>query len=136
MEAVAAFGLAANILPFIDFASKFVSILWNIHFTGRDGVEELTDLCKIAQDLHNVLQILHVDDGGDGMEQIVGECQKLGSELERSLEKLNLPEKVRKRDALKTAVKIVWKVDELKAIQTRLDMFRSQLTLNLLASLR
>jgi hypothetical protein len=70
------------------------------------------------------------------MQQIVEECQKLGSEMENTLRKLNLSDKIRKRDTLKAAVKLLWKEDEIKAIQTKLDAFRSQLTLHLITSLR
>lgn len=136
MEAVAAFSLAANIVPFIDAASKLVSLLWSLYVSGKEGLEEYTALLKITQDLHNVLENLRTTESGDGMQQIVEECQKLGSELESTLRKLNLSDKIRKRDALKAAVKLLWKEDEVKGIQTRLDAFRSQLTLHLITSLR
>ena len=136
MEAVVAFGLAANIVPFIDAASKLVSLIWSLYFSSKEGLEEYTAFLKITQDLRSILENLRTTEGGDGMQQIVGECQKLGSELESTLRKLNLSDKIRKRDALKAAVKLLWKEDEIKVIQTKLDAFRSQLTLHLITSLR
>lgn len=136
MEAVAAFSLAANIVPFIDATSKLISLLWNLYFSSKEGLEEYTALVKLTQDLHNVLENLRTTEGGDGMQQIVEECQMLGSEMESTLRKLILSDKIRKRDALKAAVKLLWKEDEIKAIQTKLDAFRSQLTLHLITSLR
>ena len=136
MEAIAAFGLAANIVPFIDAASKLVSLLWNLYSSGKEGLEEYTALLKITQDLHNVLENLRTTEGGDGMQQFVEECQKLGSELKSTLRMLNLSDNIRKRDALKAAVKLLWKEDEIKVIQTKLDGFRSRLTLHLITSLR
>ncbi|KAH0559273.1 hypothetical protein GP486_004211 [Trichoglossum hirsutum] len=143
-EAIAAFSLAANIVQFIDFGSNFASNVCKIYWSGRDGAGEIPDLRKITDDLQEVLKGLQLPAGNDGeipgsergIRQLAEQCQHVATELLNSLNKVSLPDKARKRDALKAAFKIIWKEEEIKSLQVRLEGFRHQLTLHLLASLR
>jgi hypothetical protein len=143
-EAIAAFSLAANIVQFIDFGSNFASSVWKIYWSGRDGVSEVPDLRKITDDLQEVLKNLQLLAGNNeeilesecGIRQLAEQCQNVATELLISLSKVSLPDKVRKRDVLKAAFKIIWKEEEIKSLQVRLEGFGHQLTLHLLASLR
>ena len=136
MEAIAAFSLAANILPFFEFVSKLISLLWGIYFSGTEGVEELDALRKTNQDLRHFLANFPQLDTSDSMYTLFQDCRQLGQELEASLDKLSGTEKIKKREAFKTAIKLIWKEDQIRSIQTRLDGFRAQLTLHLLNLLR
>jgi hypothetical protein len=143
-EAIAAFSLAANIVQFIDFSSNFFSTVWSIHRKGRDGIAVVFDMEKTTKDLQVVLTDIIIPPGStDGLteserslQELAEQCQKLGTELMSGLRQVGSVNKSRKRDALKTAFQLIWKEDELKSQQQRLEGFRSQLTLHLLASLR
>ena len=71
--------------------------------------------------------------GRDGVDAV--ECGKAAQEILDSLDKI-LPPTSRKRDAAKTAFRLVWKEGDIKALQARLEGVRNQLTLSLAASLR
>jgi hypothetical protein len=146
-DAVAALGLASNVLQVIDFGSKFLSIAWKIYRSGKsavDSVDELADLQKINSNLYGVLDKLQAPSSGlndvlsdhHGIIQLATECSRLVQKLLGFFRNLGLGENGRKRDAIKAAFKIMWKEDDIQAVQDAINEFRQQLTLNLLVSLR
>jgi hypothetical protein len=143
-EAIAAFSLAANIVQFIDFGCNFVSTIWSIYRKGQDGVGELFDLEKSAKDLQLVLANLQLPIGTTNertesersLQELAEQCQNLATEMLNALRRVSIPDKARKRDALKTAFRMIWKEDEIKSQQLRLEGCKHHLTLHLLASLR
>ena len=145
-EAVAALSLAANIIQVTDFGFEFVSSAWKIWRSGGEGVEALTTLQTLSQSLKDVALQLRVDlptsdlrvASNRGIFDAAGECSKAAQEILDSLDKIGLPSapQGRKRDAARAAFKLVWRGDDIKALQTRLESVRNQLTLNLAASLR
>jgi hypothetical protein len=149
-ETVAAFGLAANILQVVDYGTKFIGAAWKIWRSGKEGVEGLTSLQLISQDLKAVLQRLCTaipssphqleDESNISIFGLAEECGKITQQMLDSIERLGIPDKSRlkrkKRDALIAAFKLAWKNDEITALQARLGEFRSQITLNLAVSFR
>lgn len=141
-EAVAAFSLAANVIQFIDFGARVASNFWRFYKFRENRASEIPDIRTITADLDMVLvrvqPVVETDDSESGLRQLVNECQDVAAGLQkvlRSLAKVRT-DKSTKRDALKAAFKVVWKEEEIKAFQTRLDQFRAQLTVHLLSSLR
>lgn len=114
-EALIAVGLAANIFQFIDVGSRFISTAWNICTSGRQGFAELLDVQKTTEDLKNVLlgfltsseASATLENNESGLQQLLSNCERLANELLDSLHKIHLPEKSRKRDALRTAFKMI-----------------------------
>jgi hypothetical protein len=145
-EAVAALSLAANILQVVQCGLRFVSVAWGIYRSGQGGVDIFSDLHTISNDLEVVLRQIQTDAPGSapqnsasscgGIFQLAEECAKVARQMLDSLENLGLPEKGRKREALKAAFKLTWRSDDIKSLQRRLEEFRSQLILNLVVSLR
>lgn len=143
-EAIVIIGLAANIVQFLDFGSKFISGVWKTYRSGGDAVGEIPDLAKITGDLQIILKAFQGPDrdgeetieGEHDLRQLAGECQTLATDLLKSLKKISPPDKVRKRDALRAAFRMVWKEEEISRLHVRLEGFRHQLTLRLLALLR
>ena len=143
-EALVAVGLAANIFQFIHVGSRFISTACNICMSGRQGLADLLDVQKTTEDLKNILRGFRtlneasatLDKNESGLQQLVRNCECLASELLDSLHKIHPPEKSRKRDALRTAVKMSWKEEELESLQLRLNGFRQELVLHLLSFIR
>jgi hypothetical protein len=146
-EAIAALSLASSILQVIDFGSKFASTAWKIYKAGHhslEGLDEVSSLRVINVNLGDVLRDIRTQPGGadpasesnQGIVNLAKECAKLVEELLQSLNKLGLGDAARKRDALRAAFKLTWKGEEIRALQARLNDFRSQLTLGLLVSMR
>lgn len=137
-EAVAALGVAANVLQFLDYGSRFVSQAWRIHKTGSDGLDGIPNLQLMTKQLQEVLGDLQKHQATDNPEllQLSEECSRVARRLIESIDCIGIPQGGRKRDALKTAFKMAWKREEIQQLQRELDGFRQQLSLHLLASLR
>jgi hypothetical protein len=142
-EAIAAFGLAANIIQFIDSGRNLISTIWNIYRKGRDGLGEDFDSERTTKDLELVLASLRPDTTTEdnkseteiSFEKLAEECQTLANELLQKLLQITAVEQGHKRDALKTAFRLIWKEDEIKSHQQRLEGYKHQLNLHFLASL-
>jgi hypothetical protein len=143
-EAIAAFSLAANVVQFIDFGCNFVSTAWNIYRHGHPGEGKFLDLQTVTNDLKIIVDKLQPKAAQgctetrehDGLFKLSEECQLLALEMLASLSNIIISNKGRKRDAIKHAFRVLWKEEKIKSVQARLDGFRSQLMLHLLASLR
>ena len=139
-----AVGLISNIFQFIDVGSRFVSKVWNISMSGRQGLTAVLDVQKVTEDLEHVLPGFKspndaspcLDSSDRGLQQLAGHCERLALELIESIRKIDLPEKSRKRDNLMSAIRLIWKEEELKSLQSRLDGYRQELILHLLALIR
>jgi hypothetical protein len=143
-EAVAALGLAASIIQVTDFGLQFVNTAWKIWRSGRESIEAVAALQTLSQNLQDVTLALQVEAPKNGVRvasskgifDAAVECSMAVQVILDSLDKIGLSTENRKRDAVRAAFKIVWKSDDIKALQTRFEGVRSQLTLNLAASLR
>lgn len=148
MDPVTAFSLAGTILQFIESGSKFIGIAWKLYRAG-DGPDDLHELTMLTKNLaqvldhlvgssssSNVLQGQHNSSGaGDGLSQLADECKKVGNQLLTILQNLHVSHP-RKIDALKVAFRMLWKEDDIRTLQSRLDGFRAQFNLHLLITLR
>ncbi|KAI0101794.1 hypothetical protein GGR51DRAFT_312049 [Nemania sp. FL0031] len=145
-DPIATLSLASSILQVIDFASGFATTAWKIYQAAdrsRDGPDELVELRKITNSLADVLREIQsqsnvsgaaIMNGNDGIVSLAKECATLVKKLLQTL-----PDEThvtRKRDAIRVAFKLKWKSEDIRALQSRLAEFRSQLTLNLLVSMR
>jgi hypothetical protein len=146
MDPVTAFSLAGTVLQFIDSASRFVGLAWRLYRSGQDSAADVAELDVITKNLSNVLDGIpsscsqQAPEGSgyqkDGLLKLAGDCKKVASQLIDVLQSVKLSKNPRKRDAVKTAFKLIWKEDEIKALHSRLDVFRSQFNLHLLISIR
>ncbi|KAK9782956.1 putative NADP-dependent oxidoreductase domain-containing protein [Seiridium cardinale] len=142
-EAAAALSLAANILQMVEYGAGFVATAWKLWKSGSEGV---TGLELLSQNLKNVSQQIQTDlsspsnepeeASGYGMFELAAECLKTTQEMLGTLDSLGLPTRGRKREAVKATFKLKWKMEDIRALQAKLESFRSQLTLGIVASLR
>jgi hypothetical protein len=98
-EAIAAFGLAANVIQFLDFGSRFTINLWSFYQASRDSKETLPDVESITQDLQHISAGLAVRDelGGpqlakssdQGLSQLAADCHAVATDLLSLLATLN-----------------------------------------------
>lgn len=146
-EAIAALSLASNILQVIDFGSNFVSTAWKIYDASQRSSERLDGIASLSvinTNLNDVLRDLRTqssatdlaNESNRGILNLSNECAAWLEKLVRALNELGLGDAGRKRDALRAAFKLMWKREEINALQARLNEFRSQLTLSLLVSMR
>jgi hypothetical protein len=147
VEAIVALGLAANVIQVIDYGTNFASTAWKIYQGARHGrqdIDEVVSLRKINSNLRDALQDIYTqstsvsatNESTSGIAELSKQCASLVEKLLQSLDSLGLNDVKRKRDALRAAIKLAWKREDIDDLQLRLNDFRSQLTLSLLVSMR
>jgi hypothetical protein len=143
-DAAAAFGLAAGILQFLDFGTRFAKKALRIYQDGKRGTDELLQLQSTIEDLQCVANSLgptknagqvSLDDEAS-IWKLAEDCQQVATEVLSSLKKIRRPAASGKLDAVRTAFQITWNQDEIGSFRVRLSEFREQLNLHLLVSLR
>ena len=143
-EAIAAISVAAGVVGLVDFGMRTVSTFWHFVRNGADAKTEIPDFKSTTHDLQELLKNLQSSSahGNDipeherSLYQLADDCQTVAGDLLKLLSKIDPSDQSSKRDTLRAACKLVFKEDEMKSLQTRLEAFRSQLTLHLIASLR
>lgn len=141
MAELAAIGLAANILAFLEVGGKTALKFHQFYTTARDGTDLLPNLNSITKDLSRCLKRLQDESlenstsGDTSLLQLAQECQKTAQDLETQLDRLRPAEKG-KIEATRRAWKAIWSENHIIRLQQRLEGFRSQLNLHLLADLR
>ena len=132
-EPLVAFGIAANVIQFLDFGSKLFSASHQIYRHGT--IKGHIDTKLIAQDLRGVATSLR-----DSVEQVSGDksrsedevslqrlatqCQSICDELCGVLEKLEVQTKNTKVESFKTAVKTIWRKEQIQDLQKRMGDIR------------
>jgi hypothetical protein len=139
-EAIAAFGVAANIIQFIDLGSRLTANMWGFYKGTGGAAKEIPNVESINIDLQRILRDLDDDSAcaDHGLVQLAKDCRTTATELETKIQPMvhaRLHARG-KREAFKAAVKSMWEEKEISSLQDRLHGFRHQLTLHLLASLR
>jgi len=164
MDPFSALSLASNVVQFVDFGSKLVSRILEIHHSADGALAANVDLETIITDLRNISEslgppggpntpengtsLVQLTDSCDApgglnalknktsLEQLADSCNALANELLSVLEGLKVEGRRKKWGSVRKALKSAWKEGEVKALSARLDMFRSQLTNRLVALLR
>ncbi|KAL2693524.1 hypothetical protein Neosp_000084 [[Neocosmospora] mangrovei] len=144
-----AFSLAASIMQVIDFGSNFVITAVAIYRSSTSTHEDLLALRSLQANSEGIGAILRTlkDDcyqlanrpsrnKNDGIIALADECSKA---LQKMLDTLDIakpskPDNIWK--AMKSAVALKWNESSLNALQSQLNDFRHQISLNLLVSVR
>lgn len=145
MEALAAIGVASAVVQFVDFGSKvfFKSVELYKSTTGSlcSNVElssVVEDLSQISAGLARTVDLRQEQLTNDelALNKLALQCNMLANELTSDLQRLIVKNPNQKWETLYTAIKAVWKEKKIQETQQRLSMFRSQLTIHLVAVLR
>ncbi|KAG8166856.1 hypothetical protein KVR01_002545 [Diaporthe batatas] len=143
-EAIAALGLAANVLQVLDYGRQFVVAAWIIHDSRGDDLENVSSLKTVSQNLSNVIKQLkptprHRESELDKeMSSLVAEGHDLSMQILALLKKAGFQDdgKRTKMGTIKAAFFNVFKSEQLRSMESRLDRIQSRLTLTLVASFR
>jgi hypothetical protein len=146
-EAVLAFGIAANIVQFVEFSSKVFSTGYRLGDSGYGGVKTNQSVETIATDLRQVTRALE-----DSLQQqdckqlltqneldllnLAGKCKDVTSELFIALGRLKIQGKPGKWNTFRAALKTVLKEEEIKTLEKQIAGFRQQLIIRILMSFR
>jgi hypothetical protein len=150
MEALAAVGVAGNVLQFLDFGQKLVTTCTEIYLStsgslkANDDSEMLlrefaesidnlsSDLSRYQDALNDTVQQV----GGSPMKVTVDGCRSLAQDLIKRFERLRGEGNLGRWKSLVKGVKCMWKAKELQELQKRLTQHRSQLEWHVLIALR
>ena len=162
-EALLAFGIAANIVTFVDFTSKIIGA----GTTKYGGFSDVNLIETVNSDLRSTIQALEKsirEQQNQSPTQnqlellnLAEQCSIVAAELFAVLNSLKVQVTVQVRSDnsipgwsswkktrpvqakwqnFRAALKEVWKDNEIRALEDRLDKFRQQLVLHILVALR
>lgn len=143
MEALAALGLASNILQFVEFSSKIVRGASTVYQSASGLPAELQDVAAITRSLGfhmNKLVPPAIDStkssGGDALIELANGCRKTCAELQQVMEKIRGKEPGSRRDSLRVAWRALRQKEKLEELERRINRYRSQILTQLLFDMR
>lgn len=138
MEALAAIGVASNLLQFVDLGYKVMSTAKEMYGTGKEASRANKDIEFITQDLQSLSIRLskHVPkstmtEDGRSLLKLTEECQKWSDEMLSLLTYLKNENPNSKIGAMKAAVRNYRKKGEKERLIQGLNSCRDQLNLQL-----
>jgi hypothetical protein len=117
-ESLAAFGLASNIVQFVDFGMKLISYGRELYSSAEGVSKENNTIEKIALDIKLMTQNLASGVNHDeALQGLVTACNKLSHDLLAVLDTLKIDtEKDRRMEAMKKSLKSLQKRREINGI--------------------
>ena len=146
-EALAAFGIAVNIMQFIDFSSRVLSTSYKLYKSSRGVSEEHQALEDITNDLRNISSGLqhavrqeeqHRSASSDDLQlqKLGAKCSLACDELLSALEHLKALDRPSKWANLRAALRSVWKESRIDGFRARVNEFRQEVIVRVLNGLR
>ncbi|KAI9679715.1 MAG: hypothetical protein M1822_007321 [Bathelium mastoideum] len=147
MEAIAALGIASNIIQFVDFSLKVVSKGNHIYRSNDGSLAEHNDLELVTNDLlilqKGIEQSLTApslndsDEDGDkkAMKALLLASDKSAKNLLQRLNMVKAQGRFRRWKSLRQALKSIWSKKEIEELSSRLSMFRDELQTRTIISL-
>ena len=136
MEALAAVGLAGNILQFLDFTHDTISKSRQIRTSISGTLKEHADLKGLTADLKDLSGRLQTSSVDLVLEQLCSRCREVADELLEALESLRVKGKHTCFQSLRKALKVLWGKEKLRILEERLAGFRHELNLHITVELR
>lgn len=132
MDPLTAFGLVANIVPFIEIAAKVLKTAKEIHDSESGGLNDNINLEKYATQLKQHYSNLGAPDSsdliGDDKELCIlaAECQELADNLLDVLKEIKPVDRSSKWQSVKSAAKNFWRATDKEMLEKRLELYRRQ----------
>jgi hypothetical protein len=145
MDPLTAASLAANVVQFVDFASKLISHGYEIYKSTTGATQENTDIEQLTTNLKDRLKGLNIPGQitvqtfeEQSIEAIATRCDEMGQTILQDLAKLKVNDKTKykKLSSISKALQGLWGKRELQDKVKRLEQFRNQLEFIITVSLR
>lgn len=134
-EALAALGLAANIIQFVDFGVRLFSSSRELYKSAEGALKENVELGEITSNIRLVAQsITNSTIGVDepALREVAGTCLRLADELLATLHGLKVDgQKHRQAETLRKSLKGIRSRHKVKDIYDRLCKVREQICFHL-----
>lgn len=140
MEALAAVGLASNVLQFVQFASELFSISSAIRKNTEAQPIEYNDLEVISRSLKEHTQALNARCNAD-MQALVNSAREIATQLLDTIDKLKKkcignPNRYSKWTCFRQALQVILKKSAIEDLTSRLERIRGQLQFHLIVQSR
>lgn len=147
MEPLIALSLASNVIQIIDFSAKIVSEGQKIYRSAEGTIAENEEAEIVAKDLNQLNENLRrslkdsehtqtLSDDDQSLVVLCEKCEAIARELLDKLDKVKVSGKHRKWKSAFQALKNVSSNDDLEHLASRLETYRSEITLHTVVSLR
>ncbi|TGO41110.1 hypothetical protein BHYA_0026g00160 [Botrytis hyacinthi] len=145
LDPLSALSLAATIVQFVDFGSKVISTATELHHSSEGALANNLELSTIISDLSSISNDLSAQGSGKGKHSynmdelaligLASQCKDLSDKLLHDLDGLNIKKAHTKWASARQAMRSLRKEAYISEISKRLDGFRNQLVLKLVALL-
>jgi hypothetical protein len=147
LDPLTAFGLAANVLQFVDFTAKLVSKGNDIHRSATGMLPEHEQISTISsrlqflssslkQKFHTPTTSKHLSFEDHALEAICQGTIEVADDLSQRLSVLTAQGGMSRFKSYRQALKTVWNQDAINSTFKRLELFRGELNTCLLFSIR
>ncbi|KAJ3575179.1 hypothetical protein NPX13_g4125 [Xylaria arbuscula] len=132
MDPLTALGVAANVVQFVDFASKLIGKSKEVYNSASGASEDTTTREIIARDIARIGKSIVAPQGcSETLKELIGESDRISQELLTALGKLRIKGHKTKWKTFVVAIRGVWSEDEVEAMGTRLGKLQTQITTHL-----
>jgi hypothetical protein len=146
MDPLSALSAASAIVQFVDFTGKLFYGTYKIYkaTTNNDDDNSLKAITKgfivLTDDIRKTHEQAILNHQLSPREEefsiLCKNCINLANELVVALEKLQVEGKYMLWDSFRQALRTIWHQRELASLQTRLNLYRQQISMHILASLQ
>jgi len=143
MDPLSALSLASAVIQFINFASKLFIQGAQLYRSSEGALLDNIELSSISGDLRRISIGLrpsqsteHLVEDELALWDLSISCQKLADKILYTIEDLVARNPRARWNSVRQAFRSIRKEKEIRALEKRLDSYRSQLSIRLLAILR
>ncbi|KAI0381420.1 hypothetical protein F5Y04DRAFT_81768 [Hypomontagnella monticulosa] len=143
MEALAAIGLASNVLQFVDLGYKLLLASKEMYSAGNgashsnQGLDFMaTEMKRLTRNLNKGVPMRQVTDEEEALLKLAHECQRWSTDILALLDRLRNRNPNSKFEAFKAAVRNLKAKDERDRLEKGLDDCRKQLDIQLTSMFR
>lgn len=145
MEPLSALSVASAVVQMVDFGAKLFSKSAELYKSAEGSLPVNVEISSIVEDLSQIsaglvashgLKEEQLTEDEVALIRLASQCNTLAHELLSGLQRLVVQNPDRRWESVYKAVKAMWKEKKIHETQERLNAFRSELTIRLVAILR
>ena len=138
MEAIAAIGLAANILQFVSFVGDVLSTSKELYQSRAGLSSEHEEKITIIEDLKDISKRIHLstDLRNPSAHSLCSRCDEVAEELLTTLTSLQGAHKHKKLRNLCKALRSVWGHEKIARLESRLVAIRQEIGYHILFEIK
>ena len=135
LDPIAALGLAANIVQFVDFSWKLINDAKDLYESNNGASADNDVLQSVTNDIMLLDNKLTAPTAPgaipDSIRTLASQCKDVARELLRVLDKLKVDGPHKKWKSFVQALRSVWKKKQIQSLVERLERLRSEMQFRL-----